>query len=189
MKMLSRFLATLLITCVVLGLAACGNSFNSGQSVQGQPTQNAMTPTSPATQSPAGQPTHTPTSQAQIILSPDKVQYTTRERIQVTITNHLTTPIFVSAYYTNCTYVSLQRQAQNSWLSLGRCPSAVTHSVALQPGASLVQQLIPIANTPQMAAHALWPAGSYRVALFYALSPDEDTTQGKSILSPTFLIQ
>lgn len=189
MKIISRILLIVLIALVAFELAACGNNFTSKQATQGQPTQQPATPGSTATQ--AGQtPTTSATSapQAQIVLSLGKAQYTTNERIQITITNHLATPIFLSAYYTSCSYISLQRQYQSGWLIQGRCLTAATHSVALQPGASVVQQLTPPVNNPKTAAQALWPAGTYRATLFYALTPDGDTSHGTSVTSSPFVI-
>lgn len=180
----SRFLVAVSIVLVLFGVLACGNSSS--------PAQN---PATPASGSPTQHPTssgapvsHTPAAQARIALSLDKQHYTTRDHIEVRITNHLSTPIFVSSYYTNCTVVSLELNIQNTWQRQGRCLTAAPHNMALQPGASLTQQLSPTAATPQMAIHAAWRTGTYRVALHYTLSPDEDITQGEAALSNTFSI-
>lgn len=184
-RIFSRFLTAALLIFVSLSIVACGNNSsaqNSATPTSSSVAQNSATPTP----DPASSNTQTP--QSQIMLSLDKARYTTHDRIQVTITNHLSAPIYISAYYTNCTAVSLELNVQNGWIAQGRCPSAAPHSVALQPGASLLQQLTPSAATPQMAAHAAWQAGTYRIALFYTLSPDGDTTQGETVLSHTFSI-
>lgn len=180
----SRFLVAASIVLVLFGVLACGNSSSSAQN-PATPTSSSPTqhPTSPGTPI-----SHTPAAQAQIVLSLDKQHYTTRDHIEVNITNHLSTPIFVSSYYTSCTVVSLERSVQNTWQRQGRCLTAAPHSMALQPGASLTQQLSPAAATPQMAIHAAWQAGTYRVVLYYTPSPDEDITQGKTVLSNTFSI-
>lgn len=190
MRRFSHGLLLILIALIAFELAACGNASNGKQTTQGQSTQPSVTPgatTTQAGQTPTTAGTSTPAGQ--IVLALGKTQYTTSEHIQVTITNHLTTPIYLSAYYTSCTYITIQRQIQNGWLSLGRCLTVATQSAALQPGASVVQQLTPPVNNPKMATRALWPTGTYRALLYYSLTPDSDTTQGASVTSPTFLIR
>lgn len=190
MKRFSHGLILILIALIALELAACGNASHGKQTAQGQSTQPSVTPgatTTQAGQTPTAAETSTPAEQ--IVLTLGKTQYTTSERIQVTITNHLTTPIYLSAYYTSCTYISMQRQTQSGWLSLGRCLTLAPQSAALQPGASVVQQLTPPVNNPKMAARALWPTGTYRALLYYSLTPDSDTTQGASVTSSTFSIR
>lgn len=180
----SRFLVATSLMLVLFGVPACGN-----------PSPSAQNPAAPASGSPTQHPTssgtpasHTPAVQARIALSPDKQHYTTRDRIEVSIINRLSTPIFVSSYYTNCTVVSLELNIQNTWQRQGRCLTSALHSMALQPGSSLTQQLAPTAATPQMSMHAAWRAGTYRVVLYYTLSPDEDMTQGRMAISGTFSI-
>ncbi len=187
MRRVSRFLTTAVIALIVLGIAGCGNTSSSAQNSSTPAAQHSNSPT-PGSATPNPTPAGTRTSASQIVFTFDKRAYTTHDRIQVTITNHLSTAIFVSPYYTNCTAVRLELNRQNTWLPQGRCPSSTPHSVALQPGASLVQQLTPTAPTPQIAVHAAWQTGTYRLALFYTLAPDEDVTQGQVFTSSAFII-
>ncbi len=188
----SHFLLLALLALVSLSMAACGNASSSSSNpvTSGSSTQTS-TPATPdsSTQKPTAVTMHTPTPQAQIALALDKSRYTDHDAIEVTITNHLSTPIFISPYYTNCTAVRLELSAQNSWIPQGVCPSAASHSMVLQPGASIAQRLTPASRMPQTAAHMAWQTGMYRVNLFYTLIPDGDITQGKSVISVTFMVE
>lgn len=130
-KLFSWLLVAASIVLVLFSVLACGNPSSSAQnsatSAPGSPTQNPAPQGTPIPPTPVP---HTPPAQSHIVLSLDKQRYTTRGRILVTITNHLSAPIFVSSYYTNCTVISLELNIQNTWQRQGRCLTAAPHSVA-----------------------------------------------------------
>jgi hypothetical protein len=139
-------------------------------------------------------PTSTPgtsINQLQILL--DRSQYGVQDTIQVRIINHLQTGIYVTARYTNCSIVQLQKQASAvTWNAVGRCVAIQSiRPIYIQSGAMRTVILRPTAQTtrPSSRSNTNWQAGIYRAVLFYHLTPDQDTIGGgDQVVSPSFTI-
>lgn len=166
-----RLLAALMLA-LGFGLAACGyasqsNTNNGASSATNTP--GAVTP-----------------GQVKLILA--KSQYASNEGITVTIINGLSSSIYASSYYTNCTPLALEWKTSKGWVSQGRCPEQSTHVIALKPGSVTSLQLTPISGSYKPNANTTWQPGTYRVTLYYNTIPDQDTTQGVHVQSPDFTI-
>lgn len=168
-----RLLAALALA-LAFGLTACGNASQS----------NTNNGTSSTTNTP--QATHAP-GQVKLVLA--KSQYTSNEGITVTIMNGLSSSIYASSYYTNCTLLALEWKTSKGWVSQGRCLSAQsTHVVVLKPGSVTSLQLTPISGPFKPTANSIWQPGTYRVTFYYTTAPDQDTAQGANVQSPDFTI-
>ncbi len=166
-----RLLAALMLA-LGFGLAACGNASQSH-------TNNS---TSSATNTSG---TVTP-GQVKLVLA--KSQYAAKEGISVTIINGLSSSIYTSSYYTNCTPLALEWKTSKGWVSQGRCLEQSTHVIELKPGSVTSLQLSPISGPYKPNANTTWQPGTYRVTLYYNMTPDQDTTQGTHVQSPDFAI-
>lgn len=166
-----RLLAALVLA-LAFGLTACGNASQSH-------THNGA---SSAINTPG---TITP-GQVKLMLA--KSQYAANEGITITIINGLSSSIYASSYYTNCTLLALEWKTSKGWVSQGRCLSQSTHVIELKPGSVTSLQLTPISGPFKPGANTIWQPGTYRVTLYYNTTPDQDTTQGANVQSPDFTI-
>jgi hypothetical protein len=166
-----RLLAALVLA-PGFGLTACGNASQSH-------TNNGA---STATNTPG---TVTP-GQVKLMLA--KSQYAANEGITVTIINGLSSSIYASSYYTNCTLLALEWKTSKGWVSQGRCLDQSTHVIELKPGSVTSLQLTPISGPYKPGANTTWQPGTYRVTFYYNTAPDQDTTQGTNVQSPDFTI-
>jgi hypothetical protein len=175
-----RLLAALILA-LALGLTACGK--NSQPNTNNGASSATNTPQSHATSAPGtGAP-----GQVKLVLS--KSQYASNEGITVTIMNGLSSSIYASSYYTNCTLLALEWKTSKGWVSQGRCLSAQsTHVIELKPGSVTSLQLTPISGPFNHTANFSWQPGTCRVTLYYSMAPDQDTTQGANAQSPDFTI-
>lgn len=176
--MLSRLLVVLILT-MVFGLAGCGSASQLHSSV----TPTAISTVQASATAPSGVVTP---GQVKLVL--DKSRYASNEAITVTILNGLSMSIYASAYYSDCTLVTLEWKTDTGWVTRGRCLSAVTHVVELMPGSVTEQQLVPVSSTFRPTHNAAWQAGTYRVIFAYKLSPDEGSTFGTAVESENFTI-
>jgi hypothetical protein len=125
------------------------------------------------------------------VVTTDKNRYSRSDIITVIIDNNLSTSIYASAYYTDCTPVQLQRKSETSWSALGRCPEATQSALAIQSGSPKEFQLHPSSGPAgsRMGSGATWVPGTYRISFSYTLQPDPDTVQGSGdIVSTEFTI-
>lgn len=174
-----RLLAALILA-LGFGLAACGNASQSNTNNGASSTPN--TPQSQATHAPG---TVTP-GQVKLVLA--KSQYTSNEGITVTIMNGLSSSIYASSYYTNCTMLALEWKTSKGWVSQGRCTDQSTHVIELKPGSVTSLQLTPISGPFKPTANTTWQPGTYRVTFYYNTAPEQDTTQGVNVQTPDFTV-
>jgi hypothetical protein len=172
-----RLLAALMLG-LAFGLTACGNASQSNTNNGASSTTNTPQPHAPGTVTPG---------QVKLVLA--KSQYTSNEGITVSIMNGLSSSIYASSYYTNCTLLALEWKTSKGWVSQGRCLSAqATHVIELKPGSVTSLQLTPISGPYKPGANTTWQPGTYRVTFYYNTAPDQDTTQGTNVQSPDFTI-
>ena len=166
-----RLLAAIMLA-LGFGLAACGNASQSHMNNGSSSATNT-----PGTGIPG---------QVKLVLA--KSQYAAKEGITVTIINGLSSSVYASSYYTNCTPLALEWKTSKGWVSQGRCLEQSTHVVELKPGSVTSLQLTPISGSYKPNANFTWQPGTYRVTLYYNTTPDQDTTQGTHVQSPDFTI-
>ena len=174
----------LIILAFAIGIAACGGT---SQPPVGNPNPKTPAPTSTpqASVTIIGVPI-TP-GQVRLILS--KSHYAPREAVTVTITNGLSTSIYASANFTDCTLVLLEWKTPTGWVPRGRCPSAqLTGLVELKSDSATQQQLTPVAGVVRPSANTTWQAGTYRAVFAYSLKPDEGGAQGTIVQSENFTV-
>ena len=172
-RIISRLLAALMLS-LAFGIIACGNASQS--------------PTNSGASSVTNVPGPGTVSPGQVKLMLAKSQYAANEGITVTIMNGLSSSIYASSYYTNCTLLALEWKTSKGWVSQGRCLSQSTHVIELKPGSVTSLQLAPISGPFKPNANMTWQPGTYRVTLYYHTTPDQDTTQGTNVQSPDFTI-
>ncbi len=164
---------------LAFALTACGNASQSNTNNGASSATNI----SQATHAP-GQVTP---GQVKLVLA--KSQYTSNEGITVSIMNGLSSSIYASSYYTNCTLLALEWKTSKGWVSQGRCLSAQsTHVVVLKPGSVTSLQLTPASGSFKPTSNATWQPGTYRVTFYYTTAPDQDSAQGANVQSPDFVI-
>jgi hypothetical protein len=171
-----RLLAALMLA-LGFGLSACGYASQSNTNNGASSTSNTPQSHAPGTVTPG---------QVKLVLA--KSQYTSNEGITVTIMNGLSSSIYASSYYTNCSMLALEWKTSKGWVSQGRCPDQSTHVIALKPGSITSLQLTPISGPFKPTANTTWQPGTYRVTFYYNTAPDQDTTQGVHVQSPDFII-
>jgi hypothetical protein len=172
-----RLLAALILA-LAFGLTACGNASQSNTNNGVSSTTNTPQSHAPGTVTPG---------QVKLVLA--KSQYTSNEGITVSIMNGLSSSIYASSYYTNCTLLALEWKTSKGWISQGRCLSAQsTHVIELKPGSVTSLQLTPISGPFKPGANTLWQPGTYHITFYYNTAPDQDTTQGTNVQSPDFTI-
>jgi hypothetical protein len=171
-----RLLAALMLA-LGFGLSACGYASQSNTNNGASSTSNTPQSHAPGTVTPG---------QVKLVLA--KSQYTSNEGITVTIMNGLSSSIYASSYYTNCSMLALEWKTSKGWVSQGRCTDQSTHVIALQPGSITSLQLTPISGPFKPTANTTWQPGTYRVTFYYYTAPDQDTTQGVHVQSPDFII-
>ena len=175
---------TLLALSLVSSLAACGGT---SQPPVGNP--NPKTPAPTSTPQASATVINAPITPGQVRLVLGKSHYAPRDAITVTITNGLSTSIYASANFTDCTLVLLEWKTPTAWVPRGRCPSAqLTGLVELKPGSATPQQLAPVAGIVRPSANTTWQAGTYRAIFAYSLKPDEGGTQGTIVQSENFTV-
>jgi hypothetical protein len=174
----------LIILTLAFSTAACGGA--------SQPPVGNLNPSTPAsTSTPQASATiiHVPITPGQVRLVLSKSQYAPNEVITVTITNGLSTSIYASANFTDCTLVLLEWKTPTGWVPRGRCPAAqFVGIVELKPGSATPQQLTPVAGVVRPSSNTTWQAGTYRVIFAYSLKPDEGGTQGTIVQSDNFTV-
>jgi hypothetical protein len=171
-----RLLAALMLA-LGFGLSACGYASQSNTNNGASSTSNTPQSHAPGTVTPG---------QVKLVLA--KSQYTSNEGITVTIMNGLSSSIYASSYYTNCSMLALEWKTSKGWVSQGRCTDQSTHVIALKPGSITSLQLTPISGPFKPTANTTWQQGTYRVTFYYNTAPDQDTTQGVHVQSPDFII-
>jgi hypothetical protein len=121
-----------------------------------------------------------PSSTPSVKVTTDTTQYATNESITVLITNGLSTSIYTSAYYTQCTPVQLQIRNATTWNVIGRCPESTQSALVIQSGSSKSFVLRPSIGSMRSRVHsgARWAVGTYRIAFNYTLQPDPDSSRG-----------
>ncbi|GCE28930.1 hypothetical protein KDA_44140 [Dictyobacter alpinus] len=217
----NKFSITLFIAvplCLIL-LAACGNqdaqsnSNSSASNPTPKPTPTPTTQQSTPTPTPTPQSlTPTPTNKHQmrppsrgvpipgspqdpksgIKLALDKAGYSTKDPINVTISNNMKDTIYLSATGTSCSMIQLEMLVNGNWQPQGRCINV--HAAPLVPlntGKSINQKLQP--QTGPMPTKrtdtSVWQPGTYRATLNFSGTVDPDTVGGKNIVvSATFTI-
>ena len=173
---LSRLLAAFIMV-VLCSLMACGS--NGKNPLSG-------TPTTTSTPQPNIGASATP-GQVKLVL--DKSHYALNDAITVTIANGLSSTIFASAYYTNCTLVMLELKMGTTWVPQGICRHGMIPSlIPLKPGSVTPQQLTSETGTFRPATSATWQAGIYRVVFAYGLTPDPGSTHSVLVQSEEFTI-
>jgi hypothetical protein len=181
--MLTDILALLALS-LASSIAACGGA---SQPPIGNP--NPGTPAATNTPRVSATIINVPITPGQVRLVLSKSQYAPNEAITVIITNGLSTSIYASANFTDCTLVLLEWKTPTGWVPRGRCPSAqFVGTVELKPGSATPQQLTPVAGVVKPSTNAIWQAGTYRVIFAYSLKPDEGGTQGTIVQSENFTV-
>src|SRR5215472_3466509 len=114
-----------------------------------------------------------------VSIATDHSRYLATDHIEVIITNHLAVPIYTWDGYAYCSILALQVKNGGAWTpshAAGcgcdfaapcamHCMLVGTHRlVTLAPGASYTATILHNPDTP-------FPAGVYRLALFYATEP------------------
>lgn len=108
-----------------------------------------------------------------VTMTTDKTSYVPGDAIVVTITNGLTTSILVPDHQTNCSIVSLELSVGGSWQRQNPCKlMSATRLIEIRASQVSTQQLTPSSSEGASG----WPAGTYRVALEYRLTPTGDST-------------
>ena len=174
----------LIILALAIGIAACGGT---SQPPVGNP--NPKTPAATSTPQASATIINVPITPGQVRLVLSKSHYTPHEAIIITITNGLSTSIYASANFTNCTLVLLEWKTPTGWVPRGRCPAAqFVGTVELKPGSATPQQLTPVAGVVKPSSNTTWQAGTYRAIFAYSLKPDEGSTQGTIVQSENFTV-
>lgn len=174
----------LLALSLASSIAACGGA---SQPAVGNP--NPGTPAAKNTPQASATFIDVPITPGQVRLVLSKSQYAPNEAITVTITNGLSTSIYASANFTECTFVLLEWKTPTGWVPRGRCPSAqFAGTVELKPGSATPQQLTPVAGVVRPSSNTTWQAGTYRVIFAYSLKPDEGSIQGMIVQSENFTV-
>ncbi len=141
----------LIILALTFSITACGGA---SQPPVGNP--NLSTPAATSTPQASVIIIDVPITPGQVRLVLSKSQYAPNEAITVTITNGLSTSIFASANFTDCTLVLLEWKTPTSWVPRGRCPSAqFAGTVELKPGSATPQQLTPVAGVVRPSSTVL----------------------------------
>jgi len=181
--MLTCMLA-LLALLLTFSIAACGGASQ-------RPVGNPKPGTLAATSTPQASVTSigVPITPGQVNLVLSKSHYAPHEVITVIITNGLSTSIYATANFTDCTLVLLEWKTPTSWVPRGRCPAAqFVGTVELKPGSATPQQLTPVAGVVRPSSNTTWQAGTYRTIFAYSLKPDESGTQGTIVQSENFTV-
>ena len=160
-------LATAVIAALaLLGMAACGVSGSSGNA-------NATSVPPTAMRSPTLAPSPTTTQvvtggtiiQGQVTVTLDRATFAPSDTITVYVNNGLSASIQVADHQTACTIVTMQRSQGDSWQAVGPCRIMIVTRIKNLPAhTTTVVQLGPSAG---QFAQTLWPAGTYRIALYY----------------------
>src|SRR5258708_28641123 len=136
--MLTCILALLALS-LASSIAACGGA---SQPPVGNP--NPGTPAATNTPQASVVIIDVPITPGQVRLVLSKSHYAPNEAITVTITNGLSTSIYASANFTDCTLVLLEWKTPTRSGPLGRSPAAqFVGTVELQPGSATPQQPTP----------------------------------------------
>ncbi len=174
----------LLALSLASSIAACG-----GASQLPVGNSNPSTPATTSTPQASVVIIDVPITPGQVRLVLSKSRYAPHEAITVTITNGLSTSIYASANFTDCTLVLLEWKTPTGWVPRGRCPSAqFVGTVELKPGSATPQQLTPVAGVVKPSSDTTWQAGTYRVIFAYSLKPDEGGTQSTIVQSENFIV-
>lgn len=167
-------LAILLWGCLPLLLTACGlpgitnasstGSSSSSTSGSGTNTSNAGADTSGA-----------------VSISTNQTTYKATDQIQVSITNHLSTPIYATDMGANCSILDLNMQTDNGgWANSNVVPCTQDrdqNTIKIDPGQTYTSTIAATTSSNQKAA---FPAGSYRFMLVYSNSPTIDNSDAHS---------
>lgn len=118
----------------------------------------------------------------QVTVATSKQQYGSSETVVVTITNGLANAILAPDHQSDCTVVTIERLANQTWQPQNMCQlKSATRLVSLPSGSTLTPQVRP----PALNGAAGWLPGTYRVAFEYRQSASD---QGSTIYSATFTI-
>lgn len=174
----------LLALSLAFNIAACG-----GASQPPAGYSNLSTPAATSTPQASATIIGVPITPGQVNLVMSKSHYAPHETITLTITNGLSTSIYATANFTDCTLVLLEWKTPTGWVPRGRCPAAqFVGTVELKPGSATPQQLTPVAGVVKPSSNTTWQAGTYRVIFAYSLKPGEDGTQGAIVQSENFTV-
>lgn len=192
------------------GTVQASNPTASANSAPASPTASAVTPimkpnatatgatptsTRPANTGVQPPPSTPPPASGDVTLLLSKSSYTSSESIVVTIHNGLANNIMAVDHQSACTEVMLQMQTANgSWQIQDVChQGAVTRTMLLPAGMSLVQTLAPQAGT--FSRSTTWTKGQYRLVFTFSTAPlnamraaPTDGNTIRSVYSPVFTI-
>lgn len=135
-------------------LAACGST----------PVQPGASNTSPGTTTPGP-----------IVIATDHAAYAPTDRLQITLTNELVSPIYAADHQASCSVFSLQHMVNGTWQEITKplagCPQGrPTMLVKLMPGTPYHATII--AGYLRQGESG-FPAGQYRMVFSYSTtSPD-----------------
>lgn len=171
----TRMTCLVLAIVVLLGVGGCGVS-GGGAVISGSsgatPTQRGTTADATAVVTPAPTPTipgSVPGTTGSVTLAVNQTHFAPGGSIVVHIDNGAPTTIYAANHRTACTIVTLERNIGGSWQPFARCAEGVmTIMVPIRAGHQLD---VTLASSGSQFASNLWPAGTYRAALFYSLAP------------------
>lgn len=154
------------VIAMLLLLGSCGTAQNTtgGSANANTPTFTSTTGTGTPTRTPQTplptSPQSTPTP-GKVSITLEKGSFAPNEKISATIANGLSSPIRIMDHQSDCTLLTLQRQAGSSWTTQEKCSlTTVTRMILLPAQSSLTQTLSPGNSTPR-------PEGQYRLTLSY----------------------
>jgi hypothetical protein len=154
-----------LLLAAMLVLVGCGVSQTPPAGDVTAPPTIPTTHTTPTTGLPTpGKGTPTMTN---VTVVTDQQSYQSGAVIHVTITNHLSKPVFTSNGKLNCTMVEAQMKTTQGWQKATIAPCAdadMRDIIEIAPGAT---RSVTLATTPTTAGAAFTP-GTYRLALSYS---------------------
>jgi hypothetical protein len=124
---------------------------------------------------------HSVTS-GQVTVATNKQQYGSSETVVVTITNGLPNAILAPDHQSDCTVVTIERLANQTWQPQNMCQlKSATRLVSLPSGSTLTPQVRP----PALNGAVGWLPGTYRVAFEYRQNASD---QGSTVYSASFTI-
>lgn len=177
-----RLATTTIAALALLGMTACGVSAPSGNA-KNVPSATTTTQSATATTPPAATPPVTrgaTLTQGQVTVTLSKTSFASSDTITVYVNNGLGTSIQVANHQTACTIVTMQQSEGATWQAVGKCRLMIMTVMKNLPALSTtVVQLGPSAG---QIAQSAWPAGTYRIALYYVSSSPK-------VLSPAYSAQ
>ena len=132
----------------------------------------------------------TPTVPASgITITTDRVQYTSTERLNVTVTNHSSADIYAYDTQAGCSILSLEQLVNGQWGALqtpvARCPlGRPAMPVRVAAGATYHASIGAGYLNPNVGS---FPVGTYRLALHYSPSPTLEAG-GTTVYSAPFTV-